>query len=125
MKQVLLILLAFTFVLSKDIPDRTNVNYTLASLRQEPECGPDNGIPLEQKDCKDAPRGFKCCFVAIPSTTSDTGYENYCMMHKKNNKTDLNEMKAFVAIQSQYAIVTCDASKLMLSSLLFLTLLLL
>ena len=93
MKQVLIILLALTYVISTDIPDRTKSTYTKEKLRTNPECGPDEG-PKEQKDCKDDPRGFKCCFVAIPNESSKTGYDNYCMMHKKNNKTDLNEMKA-------------------------------
>ena len=124
MKQVLIILLALTYVISTDIPDRTKSTYTKDKLRNDPECGPKDG-PKEQKDCKDAPRGFKCCFVAIPNESSKTGYDNYCMMHKKNNKTDLNEMKAFVAKQSLYAVVTCDSNKLMISSLLFLTLFLL
>ena len=124
MKQVLIILLALTYVISTDIPDRTKSTYTKEKLRADPECGPKEG-PKEQKDCKDAPRGFKCCFVAIPNELSETGYDNYCMMHKKNNKTDLNEMKAFVAKESLYAVVTCDSNKLMISSLLFLTLFLL
>lgn len=124
MKQVLIILLALTYVISTDIPDRTKSTYTKEKLITDPECGPDGG-PKEQKDCKDAPRGFKCCFVAIPNESSKTGYDNYCMMHKKNNKTDLNEMKAFVAKESLYAVVTCDSNKLMISSLLFLTLFLL
>lgn len=123
MKQVLIILLALTYVLSTDIPDRTKVGYDIKKLKEDPECGPDDG-PKEQKDCKDAPRGFRCCFVAIPKD-DNTGYDNYCLMHKKNNKTDLNEMKAFVAKQSLYAVVTCDSNKLMISSLLFLTLFLL
>ena len=123
MKQVLIILLALTYVLSTDIPDRTKVDYSLVNLKEDPECGPKEG-PAQQKDCKDAPRGFRCCFVAIPKD-DNTGYDNYCLMHKKNNKTDLNEMKAFVAKQSLYAVVTCDSNKLMISSLLFLTLFLL
>ena len=124
MKQVLIIILALTYVISTDIPDRTKSTYTKEKLITDPECGPKDG-PKEQKDCKDAPRGFKCCFVAISNESSKTGYDNYCMMHKKNNKTDLNEMKAFVAKQSLYAVVTCDSNKLMISALLFLTLFLL
>lgn len=114
----IIILLIFTLqiIYTRDAPNRSDQNYTLHDECKNSDV--DEGGPKEQRDCDNADRGFSCCFVTV-----DDG--NYCMEVKKGNKTDLNELKAFVAKKSLYATITCSSEKLLLSAFMFLFLLLL
>ena len=104
----------FSLTLTIDIPIR-NSTYSLQN-----DCFTDKkkskSVEIAQ-DCTDYKpnRKFQCCFVYLYDTDS-----SYCMLAKKNNKTDLNELKGFVSTKSAYAVVTCSQNNINLNNMLIL-----
>lgn len=113
---IILFIFSLQIIHTRDAPNRSDKNYThhLNKCKNSDV----SGDPQEQRDCDNADRGFSCCFVTI-------GEKNYCMEVKKGNLTDFNELRAYVAKRSRYATITCSSEKLLLSSFLFMFLLLL
>ena len=104
-KKFFFLFLLFSFIHSFNIPIR-NSTYSLKSDCFEGNNKKDKPGSINfAQDCTDYKphRKFKCCFVHLYDSN-----ENYCMVVKKNNKTDLNELKAFVSTKSDYAVVTCS-----------------
>ena len=108
-KKFFFLFLLFSYIHSFNIPIR-NSSYTLRS-----DCFDGNnkkdkpGSINFAQDCTDYKphKKFKCCFVHLFDDENEEG-ENYCMIVKKNNNTDLNELKAFVTTKADYSIVTCS-----------------
>ena len=115
-KQFFFLFILFSFIYTFDIPMRNS------SYKLHDDCFDGNnkkdkpGSISFAQDCTDYKphKKFKCCFVHIFDDSSNSNSEgesegqNYCMLVKKGNKTDLNELKAFVSTQAPYAVVTCS-----------------
>ena len=114
---IILFIFSLQIIHTRDAPNRSDKEYILQNECINSDFDKEDH-PNEQRDCDNADRGFSCCFVTINQT-------NYCMEVKKGNKTDLNELRAYVAKHSRYATITCSSEKLLLSSFLFMFLLLL
>ena len=118
---LIIISVLFNVIYSLSIPMR-NSTYPFKS-----DCEGDgkSEIPTQVNDCIDhhINRKFKCCYVEVNDLTTGEPIR-VCMRVKKNNKTDLNQLKDFVSTQGLYSVVTCNENYLKNSILIFLIFLL-
>ena len=75
------------------------------------------------EDCfdKSPRRKWKCCFFQYKE---EDGWKNGCMRVKKNNITDLNDLKYFVSKLSQETVFNCRQNYIAYSFIISLSLLL-
>ena len=102
--------------------NRHDFNYTFDCLEDNKDN--DDGINIETaEDCFDQSprRKYKCCFFQYKK---DGDFKNGCMKVKKNNITDLNDLKYFVSKLSQDTVFNCRQNYIAYSFIISLSLLL-
>ena len=102
--------------------NRHDHNYTFDCLEDEKDNDGGKNIVTAEKCFDESPRRkYKCCFFQYKEGES---WNNGCMKVKKNNITDLNDLKYFVSKLSTETVFNCRQNYIAYSFIISLSILL-
>ena len=119
---VLIIIAIFSYIKSEDFINRHDGYNNNFDCLENPET--EKGKIVSADDCfKKSPlRKWKCCY--FETWKDGTMTEKGCMKVRKNNETDLNDLKDFVSQRGIDTVFTCEQNYLYYSFGTFILLLL-
>ena len=118
----IIIIAIFSFIKSEDFINRHDGYNNIYDCLENPEKGKDEIASADDCFKKSPLRKWKCCYYEM--WEGGKMAEKGCMKVRKNNETDLNDLKDFVSQRGIDTVFTCEQNYLYFSFGAFILLLL-